>query len=57
MISPKKLLTVKMMFYKDMKAMVRSTHGNSNFLDIVAGAFQRDTLAQFLFIICLDDVL
>ena len=37
--------------------MVRSLNGDTNFLDIVAGVLQGDTLAPYLFIICLDYVL
>ena len=37
--------------------MVRSTGGNTDFFDIVAGVLQEDTLAQFLYIIYPDYVL
>ena len=37
--------------------MVRSPDGDTNFFDITAGVLQADTLALFLFIICLDYVL
>ena len=46
-----------MMLYKNTKAMVRSPDGDTDFFDIVAGVLQGDTLAPFLFIICLDYVL
>ena len=39
-----------------MNAMVCLTDGDTQF-DIVAGVLQVDTLAPYLFIICLDDVL
>ena len=36
---------------------VRSHDGDTEYFDIVAGVLQRDTLAPYLFIICLDYVL
>ena len=36
---------------------VRSPDGDADYLDIVAGVLQGDTLAPYLFIICLDYVL
>ena len=36
---------------------VRSPDGDTEYLDIVAGVLQGDTLAPYLFIICLDNVL
>ena len=46
-----------MILYKNTKAMVRSPDGDTEFVDITAGVLQGDTLAPFLFIICLDYVL
>ena len=43
-----------MMFYKITKVIVRSSNGDT---DIVAGVFQGDILAPYLFIICLGYVL
>ena len=40
-----------------MKVKVCSPGGDTDFLDIVAGILQGDTLALYLFIICLDYVL
>ena len=37
--------------------MVRSPYGDTEFFHILAGVLQGDTLAPFLFVICLDDVL
>ena len=37
-----------MMFSKNMKAMVCSRNGNSDFFDIVGGVLQRETLAPYL---------
>ena len=39
------------------KVKVRSPDGDTEYFDIVAGVLQGDTLAPYLFIICLDDVL
>ena len=39
------------------KVKVRSPDGNTEYFDIVAGVLQGDTLATYLFIICLDYVL
>ena len=36
---------------------VRSPDGDTEYFDIVAGVLQGDTLAQYLFIICLDYML
>ena len=46
-----------MMLYKNTRSMVRSPDGDTMFFDITAGVLQRDTLAPFIFIICLDYVL
>ena len=40
-----------------MKVKVRSPDGDTDYFDIVAGVLQEDTLAPYLFIICLDYVL
>ena len=39
------------------KVKVRSPDGDTEYFDIVAGVLQGDTLAPYLFIICLDYVL
>ena len=41
-------------FYKCKKEMVRSTHGDTNFFNIVAGVKQRNTLEPNLLNFCLD---
>ena len=46
-----------MMLYRNTKVKVRSLDGDTDYFDIVAGVLQGDTLAQYLFIICLDYVL
>ena len=46
-----------MVLYGKTKVKVRSLYGDTDYLDIVAGVLQRDTLAPYLFIICLDYVL
>ena len=43
-----------MMLYRNMKVKVRFLDGNTDYFDIVAGVLQRDTLALYLFIVCLD---
>ncbi len=46
-----------MMLYKNTKVKVRSPDWNTDYSDIVANVLQGDTLAPYLFIICLDYVL
>ena len=43
-----------MMLYKNTKVKVCSLDGVTDYFDIVAGVLQVDTLAKYLFIICLD---
>ena len=43
-----------MMLYKNKKSIVRSSDGDTDFLDIVAGVFQVNTLAPYMFIISLN---
>ena len=43
--------------YRNTKVKVRSPDGDTEYFNIVAGVLQGDTLAQYLFIICLDYVL
>ena len=54
---PKETVTAIMMLYKNMKMKVCSPDGDTDFLDIVTGVLQGDTLAPYLFIIYLDCVL
>ena len=44
------------MLYKNVKTMVQSPDGKTNFFDIVSGVLLGDTLAAYLFIISLDYV-
>ena len=53
---PKETATAIMMLYKDTKAMVRSPDGDTDFFDIATGVLQGDTLAPYIFIICLDSM-
>ena len=46
-----------MMLYKNTKVKVCSPDGDTDYFDIVTGLLQGDTLATYLFIICLDYVL
>ena len=43
--------------YRNTKVKVRSPVGDTEYFDIVAGVLQRDTLAPYHFIICIDYVL
>ena len=43
--------------YRNTKVKVRSPDGDTEYFDIVAGVLEGDTLAPYLFIICLDYVL
>ena len=43
--------------YRNTKVKVRSLDEDTEYFDIVAGVLQRDTLATYLFIICLDYML
>ena len=54
---PKETVAAIMMLYKNMKVKVHSPDGDTNYLDIVAGVLQKDTLAPYQFIIYLDYVL
>ena len=54
---PKETVAAIMMQYKNMKVKVRSLDGDTEYFDVVAGVLQRDTLAPYLFIICLNFVL
>ena len=46
-----------MMLYSNTKVNVHSPDGNTDFFNIVAGVLQGDTLAQYMLIICLDNIL
>ena len=54
---PKETATIEMMLYKNTKAMVDLPDSDTDFLNIIMGILQGDTLTQFLFIICLDYLL
>ena len=43
--------------YRNTKVTVRAPDGDTEYFDIVAGVLQGDTLAPYLFIICLDYML
>ena len=51
---PKETVTAIMMLFKNTKVKVRSPDGDTDYCDIVTGVLQGDTLAPYLFIICLD---
>ena len=54
---PKETVAAITILYRNTKVKVRSPDGDTEYFDIVAGALQGDTLAPYLFIICLDYVL
>ena len=54
---PKETVAAITILYRNTKVKVRSPDGETEYFDIVAGVLQGDTLAPYLFIICLDYVL
>ena len=54
---PKETVAIIMMLYRNTKVKVRSSDGDTDYFDTVAGVLQRDTLTSYLFIICLNYVL
>ena len=54
---PEETVAAIMILYKNTKVKVCSPDGDTDYFDIVAGVQQGDTLALYLFIICLDYVL
>ena len=54
---PKETVAAITILYRNTKVKVRSPDGDTEYLDIVAGVLQGNTLAPYLFIICLDYVL
>ena len=54
---PKETVAVITILYRNTKVKVDSLDGDTEYFDIVAGVLQGDTLAPYLFIICLDYVL
>ena len=54
---PQETVSAIMMLYRNTQSMVRSPDGDTDFFDILAGVLQGDTLAPYLFVICLDYVL
>ena len=54
---PKETVAAITILYRNTKVKERSPDGDIEYFDIVAGVLQRDTLAPYLFIICLDYVL
>ena len=51
---PKEIVEAIMILYRNTKVKLRSPDGDTDYFDIVAGVQQGDTLASYLFIICLD---
>ena len=54
---PKETVAAITILYRNTKVKVRSSDGDTEYFDIVAGILQGDTLAPYLFIIWLDYVL
>ena len=54
---PKETVAAITILYRNSKVEVRSLDGDTESFDIVAGVLQGDTLAPYLFIICLDYML
>ena len=54
---PKETVAAITILYRNTKVKIRSPDGDTEYFDIVAGVLQGDTLAPYLFIICLDYVL
>ena len=53
---PKETVAAITILYRNTKVKVRSPDGDTDYFDIVARVLQGDTLAPYLFIICLDYV-
>ena len=51
---PKETVAAITILYRNTKVKVRSPDGGTEYFEIVAGVLQGDTLAPYLFIICLD---
>ena len=51
---PKETVAVIMMLYRNTKIKVCSSDGGTDYFGIITGVLQGDTLAPYLFIICLD---
>ena len=54
---PKETVAAITILFRNTKVKVRSQDGDTEYFDTVAGVLQGDTLAPYLFIICLDNVL
>ena len=54
---PKETVAAIMILWRNTKANVRSPDGDTDYFDIVASVLQGDTLAPYLFFICIDYVL
>ena len=54
---PEETVTAIMMPYRNSKVKVCFLDGDTDYFDIVASVLQGDTLAPYLFIMCLDYVL
>ena len=57
LLIPKETVAAIMILYRNIKMKVHSPDGDTDYFNIVAGVLQGDTLAPYLFIICLDYML
>ena len=55
--TPKETIAAITILYRNTKGQVHSPDRNTDYFDIVVGVLQGDTLAPYLFILCLDYVL
>ena len=56
-VLPKETVAAIMILHRNTKVKVHSPNGDTDYFDIVAGVLQGDTLAPYLFIICVEYVL
>ena len=54
---PKETVSAIIMLYRNTKGKVRSLDGDIDYFDIIADVLQGDTLAPYLFTICIENVL
>ena len=54
---PEEIITAMMTLYKSTKVKVRTPDEDTDYFDIVTSQLQGDTLAPYLFIICIDYVI
>ena len=55
--SPEEIVNAIMILYNNTRSMVRSPYGDTPLFEITIVVLQGDTIAPFIFIICLDHIL